>query len=128
MKRDMTLLTSILNGIILSAFVPIGILAVLIYTVVGVTLELCSRPYAITFQRLHSAVTGGIANAISVLLIGVVGLGLRNVGIICLAVALAFVSGAIGGVIAATIMIRIEKIIPRLIGQGAGCIQREHLR
>ena len=103
-KKGMILATSILNGVVLSAFVPIGLLAIPVYAAVGATLELfCLRSFAVLFQPLYSFLAGGVANGVSVFLIATIVLGLRSLLIVSAAVALGFVTGALGGVIAAAV-------------------------
>jgi hypothetical protein len=114
LKRGMILLTSTLNGVILAAFVPIGVLAIPIYFVVGAILEaFCLRPFSIGFTRLHLSLAGGVANAISVLLIAIIGLGSRNLGVLSLASVLGLISGALSGAIAATVINRVREVFPR---------------
>ena len=110
-RRGLILITSTLNGIILSAFVPIGFLAIPIYAIVGATLELfCLRSFRILFRPLYSFLAGGVANGISVLLIAAVALGMRNFAILSLVVGVGFLSGAFGGMIASAISARIRDI------------------
>jgi len=111
LRRGMIITTSTLNGVILSAFVPIGFLAIPIYAIVGVTLELfCLKSFAILFRPLYSFLTGGIANAISVLLIAAIAFGMRNFVVLFLAVGIGFLSGAFGGILASVISTRIRAI------------------
>ncbi len=110
-RRGLILITSTLNGIILSAFVPIGFLAIPIYAIVGVILELfCLRSFTILLRPLYSFLAAGIANGISVLLIATIALGIRNFVILFLAVGVGFLSGAFGGMIASAISNRIRDI------------------
>ena len=44
-RRGAILLTSAINGLILSLFVPIGVIVFPIYVVVGIVLELCVRAH-----------------------------------------------------------------------------------
>jgi hypothetical protein len=114
LRRGMILLTSTLNGVILSVFVPIGVLAIPIYFVVGTMLEVfCFRPFSVAFKRLRLFLAGGVANAISVLLIATIGLGTRNLGVLSLACTLGLISGALGGLIAATVINRVKLVFPR---------------
>jgi hypothetical protein len=110
-RRGIILLTSTLNGVILSAFVPIGFLAIPIYAIVGATLELfCLRSFTILFRPLYSFLAGGIANGISVLLIAAIPLGIRNPVILFIAVGAGFLSGAFGGILASAISTRIRDV------------------
>jgi len=110
-RRGIIMLTSTLNGVILSAFVPIGFLAIPIYAIVGATLELfCLRSFTILFRPLYSFLAGGIANGISVLLIADIALGIRNPVILFIAVGAGFLSGAFGGILASAISTRIRDV------------------
>jgi hypothetical protein len=110
-RRGIIMLTSTLNGVILSAFVPIGFLAIPIYAIVGATLELfCLRSFTILFRPLYSFLAGGIANGISVLLIAAIALGIRNPVILFIAVGAGFLSGAFGGILASAISTRIRDV------------------
>ena len=110
LKKGSILLSSTLNGIVLSIFVPIGVLAVPIYFLVGVILEiLFFRLQTNLFLPSYSFLTSGTANAFSVFLIAVIGIGIRNVAVISFAVTLGFISGAFGGIISWTLLTRITK-------------------
>lgn len=113
LRRGVILLTSTLNGVILSVFVPIGFLAIPIYVTVGATLEaLYVKSLRSLFQRSHSFLAGGVSNALSVMLIATLGLGLKGPVILCIVTAVGFMAGGIGGIIAATIMSRIRDAYP----------------
>jgi hypothetical protein len=111
LRRGMIILTSTLNGVILSAFIPIGFMAIPIYAAVGATLELfCLKSFS-TFYRLSRAfLAAGVANAISVLLIAMLALGLRNPLVLTLAVGVGFFAGGFGGTIASATASRIRAI------------------
>jgi hypothetical protein len=110
-RRGMIMLTSTLNGVILSAFVPIGFMAIPIYAVVGATLELfCLRSFSILFRPWGAFVAAGVANAISVLLIASLALGLRNPLILGLAIGIGFLAGGFGGTIASATASRIRAL------------------
>jgi hypothetical protein len=110
-RRGMIMLTSTLNGVILSAFIPIGLMAIPIYAVVGLTLELfCLRSFSVLFRSSTAFVAAGVANAISVLLIAALALGLRNPLVLALAVGIGFLAGGFGGTIASATASRIRTI------------------
>lgn len=111
LRRGVMLLTSTLNGLLLSAFVPIGFLAIPIYAVVGLMLELFSfKSFARLLQPWYSSVAAGAANGLSVFLIATVALGMKNPIILGIAVGLGFVTGAIGGLIASLVARRVKGI------------------
>ncbi len=108
-RRGIIMLTSTLNGVILSAFVPIGFMAIPIYAAVGATLELfCLRSFSVLFQPSRAFLAAGVANAISVLLIAALALGLRNPLILAFAVGIGFLAGGFGGTIASATASRIR--------------------
>lgn len=108
-RRGIVMLTSTLNGVILSAFVPIGFLAIPIYAVVGATLELfCLRSFSVLFRPSSAFVAAGVANAISVLLIATLALGLRSPLVLAFAVGIGFLAGGFGGTIASATASRIR--------------------
>jgi hypothetical protein len=110
-RRGMIMLTSTLNGVILSAFVPIGFMAIPIYATVGATLELfCLRSFSTLYQTSRAFIAAGIANAVSVLLIATLALGLKNPLVLTLAVAVGFLAGGFGGTIASATASRIRAI------------------
>jgi len=110
-RRGMIILTSILNGVILSPFIPIGFMAIPIYAVVGATLELfCLRSFSVLLRPSGAFVAAGVANAISVLLIASLALGLRNPLILALAIGIGFVAGGFGGTIASATASRIRAL------------------
>jgi hypothetical protein len=108
-RRGVLVLTSVINGLILSLFVPIGLLAFPIYLVVGLVLELF---YATLSHRLFNAswsfLASGLSNAVSILLIATVGLGMRNMILLIIISMVGFVAGGIGGLIASGIMFRVR--------------------
>jgi hypothetical protein len=108
-RRGIIVLTSTLNGVILSAFVPIGFMAIPIYAIVGATLELfCLRSFSVLFRPSRAFLAAGVANAISVLLIAMLALGLRNPSILAFAVGVGFLAGGFGGTIASETASRIR--------------------
>jgi hypothetical protein len=108
-RRGMILLTSTLNGVILSAFVPIGFLAIPIYAAVGATLELFwLRSFSVLSRSSSAFLAAGVANAISVLLIATLALGLRNPLILAFAIGVGFLAGGFGGTIASATASRIR--------------------
>jgi hypothetical protein len=110
-KRGMIMLTSTLNGVILSAFVPIGFVAIPIYAVVGATLELFYfRSLSALYQSSRAFLAAGVANALSVLLIAMLALGLKNPLMLTLAVGVGFLAGGFGGIIASATISRIRSI------------------
>lgn len=112
-RRGTLLLTSAINGLILSLFVPIGILAFPIYIVVGLVLELF---YAKSLNRLfnptYSFLAGGVSNAVSILLIATIGLGMRATIPLTIISTVGFVTGGIGGLIASGVMLRVRYMHP----------------
>ena len=123
LKRGIILLTSTLNGIILSAFVPIGLLAIPIYFVVGAVLEIfCIRTSSATFQPMRLSLAGGIVNAISIVLIGLVGFGMRNFTVLSVACTIGFVTGALGGTLAAKVASRVMEMFPRNRSGNTDCL------
>jgi hypothetical protein len=111
LRRGMIMLASTLNGVILSAFVPIGFMAIPIYATVGVMLELfCFRSFSALYQPSRAFLAAGVANAISVLLIAMLALGLKNPLVLALAVGVGFLAGGLGGMIASATVSRIRAI------------------
>lgn len=111
LRKGMIMLTSTLDGVILSAFVPIGFMAIPIYVVVGATLELfCLRSFSVLFRPSSAFVAAGVANAISVLLIAMLAFGLRNPLVLILAVGIGFLAGGFGGTIASATASRIRAL------------------
>jgi hypothetical protein len=112
-RRGVLVLTSAINGLILSLFVPIGVLAFPIYLVVGLVLELF---YAISSDRLFNAspafLASGLSNAVSILLIATVGLGMKNMILLIIISMVGFVAGGIGGLIASGVMLRVRHMYP----------------
>ena len=113
LRRGILLLTSVLNGFVLSIFVPIGFLAIPIYAVVGATLEaFYVKSFKGLFQPSYSFLAGGIGNAFSVLLIAAIALGMRSIVVLFSVSAVGFIAGGIGGLIAASIMSRLSTAYP----------------
>jgi hypothetical protein len=112
-RRGALLLTSAINGLILSLFVPIGILAFPIYLVVGLVLEVF---YATLPDKLYSAscsfLASGLSNAVSILLIAAVGLGMKNMILLITVSTVGFAAGGIGGLIASGVMLRVRHMYP----------------
>ncbi len=112
-RRGVLVLTSAINGLILSLFVPIGLLAFPIYLVVGLVLEVF---YAILSDRLFNAscsfLASGLSNAVSILLIATIGLGMKNMILLIIISTVGFVAGGIGGLIASGIMLRVGHMYP----------------
>jgi hypothetical protein len=112
-RRGALLLTSAINALILSLFVPIGILAFPIYILVGLVLELF---YAISSNRLFNAsysfLASGLSNAVSIVLIATVGLGMKNMILLTMISTVGFITGGIGGLIASGVMLRVRHIYP----------------
>lgn len=113
-RRGTLLLTSAINGLILSLFVPIGILAFPIYIVVGLVLELFyARSLNRLFNPTYSFLAGGISNAVSVLLIAIMGLGMKATNpSLTIISTVGFVTGGIGGLIALGVMLRVRHMYP----------------
>lgn len=110
-RRGVIMLTSTLNGVILSAFVPIGFMAIPIYALVGATLELfCLRSFSVLSQPSYAFLAAGVANAISVLLIAVLAFGLRTPLILAFAVGIGFLAGGFGGTIASATASRVRAL------------------
>ena len=107
----MIMLASTLNGVILSAFVPIGFMAIPIYAVVGATLELfCLRSFSALYGQSRAFLAAGVANAISVLLIAMLTLGFGSLLVLTLAVGVGFLAGGFGGTIGSATVSRIRAI------------------
>lgn len=112
-RRGTLLLTSAINGLILSLFVPIGLLAFPIYIVVGLLLELFyARSLNRLFKPYYSLLAAGVSNAVSILLIAVVGLGIKAMFPLALVGIVGFVTGGIGGLIASGVMLRVRQLYP----------------
>lgn len=127
-KRGTLLLTSAINGLILSFFVPISFLALPIFIAVGLVLELF---YVKSFGRLfslsYSFLAGGVSNAVAVLLIATLGMGMlmregtrsmsagmgMQASVLLASVAsVGFIAGGVGGLIASVIMLRVGHMYP----------------
>jgi hypothetical protein len=112
-RRGTLILTSAINGLILSLFVPIGILALPIYIITGVVLELF---FANSLSRLYkppySFLAGGISNTVSILLIAIVGLDITATILLAIISVAGFVTGGIGGLFASGVMLRIRHTYP----------------
>jgi len=112
-RRGTLLLTSAVNGLILSFFVPIGVLAFPVYVFVGLVLELFyAKSSRRLFKPLYSFLAGGVSNAASILLIAMFGLGMRATIPLTIISAVGFVTGGIGGLIASGVMLRIKHMYP----------------
>jgi hypothetical protein len=115
-RRRTLLLTSAVNGLILSLFVPIGFLAFPVYIIVGLVLELF---YAKSFNRLYnpnySFLAGGASNVVSILLIATLGLGMKAMILLIIISTIGFVTGGIGGLIASGVMVRVRHMYPTKI-------------
>jgi len=110
-RRGTLLLTSAINGLILSLFVPIGFLAFPIYVVVGFVLELFfAKGVSGLFNRSWSFLAGGASNALSVLLIAMIGLGMNATIPLALIGIVGFVTGGIGGLVASGVMLRVRRM------------------
>jgi len=108
-RRGTLLLTSAINGLILSLFVPIGLLAFPIYVVVGLVLELFyAKSSSKLFNPSHSFLASGVSNAVSILLIAMVGLGMKAMIPLSIISIVGFVAGGIGGLIASDVMLRVR--------------------
>ncbi len=125
-KRGTLLLTSALNGLILSFFVPIGFLAFPIFIVVGLVLELfCVKSLSKLASPSFSFLAGGVGNSIAVLLIATIGMGMlmgkgiRAIGIgvsmqpnvlLAIVTVVGFIAGGIGGLIGCVVMLRVRRM------------------
>lgn len=98
---------------ILALFVPIGFLAFPIYIVVGLALELF---FAKSVTRLmspsYSFLAGGVGNAVGVLLIALVAMGMKPTIPLMIIGGVGFVAGGIGGLIATGVMTRVRHMYP----------------
>jgi hypothetical protein len=113
-RRGALLLTSFINGLILSFFVPIRIIVLPIYLAVGLVLELFYvRSLNGFFNAAHSFLAGGFSNALSVLLIAIWAMGMKA-GIISV---VGFVAGGVGGRIAFAVMTRVEHMYPAKVAR-----------
>jgi hypothetical protein len=112
-RRGALLLTSAINGLILSFFVPIGVIVFPIYVVVGLLLELFfARSSNGLFNVAYSFLAGGVSNAVSVLLIAVLAMGMKAAVILGIIGVVGFVAGGIGGLVAFAVMMRVRRIYP----------------
>jgi hypothetical protein len=112
-RRGALLLTSAINGLILSVFVPIGVLAFPVYIVVGLVLELFySKSSSKLFNPSYSFLASGVSNAVSILLIALVGLGMKAVIPLIIMSVVGFVAGGIGGLVASGVMLRVRHMYP----------------
>jgi hypothetical protein len=117
-RRGALLLTSVINGLILAFFVPIGIIVLPIYFVVGLVLELfCAPSLNGLFNAAHSFLAGGFSNAVSVLLIAVLAMGMKSTVILGIISVVGFVAGGIGGLIAFAVMMRVRHMYPAKVAR-----------
>jgi hypothetical protein len=116
-RRGTLLLTSAINGLILALFVPIGLLALPVYIVTGLVLELLYvKSSTEIFQRPYSFLASGLGNTASILLIATIGLGMRSVILLSTISIVGFVAGGVGGLIASSVMLRVSHIYPSRTG------------
>jgi hypothetical protein len=112
-RRGTLLLTSAINGLILSLFVPVGLLAFPVYVVVGLVLEVF---YAKSSNKLFSPscsfLAGGVSNTVSILLIATVGLGMKEMVLLTFISIVGFVAGGMGGLVASGVMLRVRHTYP----------------
>lgn len=107
------LLTSAINGLILSLFVPIGVLAFPIYIMVGLVLELFyAKSSARLFNPSYSFLAGGVSNAASILLIAIVVLSMKSIIPLIIISSVGFVAGGIGGLPASGVSVRARHMHP----------------
>ena len=112
-RRGALLLTTLINGLILSFFVPIGVIVFPIYVVVGLVLELFfARSLNGLFNAAYSFFAGGVSNAVSVLLIAVLAMGMKMSVLLGIISVVGFVAGGIGGLIAFAVMMRVRHMYP----------------
>jgi hypothetical protein len=112
-KRGALFLASAINGFILSLFVPIGILAFPIYIVVGLVLEVFyARSSSRLFNPTYSFSAGAVSNAVSILLIATIGLGMKAIIPLIIVCVVGFASGGIGGLVASGVMLRVRRMYP----------------
>ena len=117
-RRGALLLTSIINGLILSFFVPIGIIVFPIYVVVGLVLELFyTRSLNGLFNPVYSFLAGGFSNAVSVLLIAILAMDMKVTALLGIISVVGFVAGGIGGLIAFAVMIRVRRMYPAKVAR-----------
>jgi hypothetical protein len=96
--------------------VPIGVPAFNnrpVYIVVGMVLELF---YAKSLNRLfkpsYSFLASGVSNAVGILLIATVGLGMKATILLAIISIVGFVAGGIGGLVASGVMLRVRHMYP----------------
>ena len=117
-RRGALLLTSVINGLILSFFVPIGIIVFPIYVVVGLVLELFyARSLNGLFNPAYSFLAGGFSNAVSVLLIAILAMDMKVTVLLGIISVVGFVTGGIGGLIASAVMIRVRHMYPAKVAR-----------
>lgn len=126
-KRGVLFLTSVINGLILSFFVPIGFLAFPIFSAAGLVLELFYvKSMARLFSLPYSFLAGGVSNAVAVLLIATFGMrmlmggrmqmmGMHGSVLVAFVTVVGLITGGVGGLIASTIMLRIRHMYPSII-------------
>jgi hypothetical protein len=115
-RRGVLLLTSVINGLILSFFVPIGAIVFPIYVVVGIVLELFYAHSLNGFVNpAYSFLAGGFSNAVSVLLIATLAMGMKTAAVLGIISVVGFVAGGIGGLIALAVMMRVRRMYPAKI-------------
>ncbi len=129
-KRGILFLTSVINALILSFFVPIGFLAFPIFSLAGLVLELFYiKSMVRLFSLPYSFLAGGVSNAISVLLIATFGMrmlmggrmqlmGMQGSVLVAFITVVGLITGGVGGLIASTIMLRIRHLYPSMIAYG----------
>jgi hypothetical protein len=112
-RRGALLLTSAINGLILSLFVPIGWLAFPIYVVVGLVLELLySRSLSKLSSPSFSFFAGGTSNALSIILIALIAIGMKPILPLAVITTVGFIAGGIGGLVATGVMVRVRHMYP----------------
>ena len=112
-RKGSLLLTSAINGLILSLFVPIGLLAFPVCIVVGLVLELFYfKSSGTLFSPAYSFLAGGVSNAVSILLIATVGLGMKSAILLAAISMVGLIAGGIGGLIASGVMLRLRHMYP----------------
>ena len=117
-RRGALLLTSAINGLILSFFVPIGMIVFPIYIVVGLVLELFfARSLNGLFSPVQSFLAGGFSNATSVLLIAILAMGMKMTVFLAIISVIGFAAGGSGGLIAFAVMTRVRRMYPKLARQ-----------
>jgi hypothetical protein len=113
-RRGALLLTTAINGLILSLFVPIGWLAFPIYVIVGLVLELL---YSRSLSKLYSSPSfsffaGGTSNAVSIILIAVIAIGMKAMIPLAIITIVGYIAGGIGGLIATAVTVRVRHMYP----------------